>query len=282
MDTIRELFLEGKRLLESNDIPDADLDARYLLEYCLGVTSVQFYMRQNEQVEPKIKQNYINMINKRCTHYPLQYIIGTQDFMGFEFKVNENVLIPRQDTEILVENVLKNNLSGKSVLDMCTGSGCIAISIKKLAKDSKVCGVDISNEALDVAKGNAAINEVDVDFIHSDLFNNVSGRFDFIVSNPPYIRQSEIMGLMEEVKNFEPVIALDGFEDGLFFYRRITECATRYINHGGMLYYEIGYDQGEDVTHILKENGFHSINVIKDLAGLDRVVYGTFQSSGME
>jgi release factor glutamine methyltransferase len=191
--------------------------------------------------------------------------------MGLEFDVSPHVLIPRQDTEILVEEALKL-CEGKKVLDMCTGSGCIIISIAKLGKSAGVAAVDISAEALNVAKGNAAKNEVKVEFIESDLFEKVEGDYDIIVSNPPYIRTKVMEELMPEVKDHEPVIALDGSKDGLYFYRKITASLKQHLRSGGTILYEIGYDQGEAVRDILKQEGFTDILVKKDLSGLDRVV----------
>ena len=198
--------------------------------------------------------------------------------MGLEFGVNEYVLVPRQDTEILVESVLDILEGGMEVLDMCTGSGCILISLLKLCSFADVRGVgaDVSEHALKVACENAEKLGVDVKFLHSDLFSNVEGKYDVIVSNPPYIRTAVIEELKEEVKLHDPFIALDGKEDGLYFYRRIVDESTNHLKKGGKLYFEIGYDQGEDVSRLMREAGFADVTVKKDLAGLDRVVFGVY------
>ena len=196
--------------------------------------------------------------------------------MGLDFHVNEHVLIPRQDTECLVEQVLPY-VDGKRVLDVCTGSGCIAIAIAKLGKPFIVHGVDISEEALAVARQNAdRLAEKQAVFIQSDLFEKVEGSFDLVVSNPPYIRSQEIAGLMPEVREHEPHLALAGKDDGLHFYREIIKGAMLHLKRGGQLFFEIGYDQGEAVQALLAANGYTEIAVVKDYAGLDRVVYGTF------
>ena len=194
--------------------------------------------------------------------------------MGLTFHVNSHVLIPRQDTETLVEEALKLVKPGMKIMDMCTGSGCILISILKNAKDTSGCGFDISKQAINVAKENAKLNEVVADFEKSDLFEHVTERYDMIVSNPPYIKTDEIVKLMPEVSEFEPVQALDGKEDGLFFYRKIIKECRDYLNPGGYVLFEIGYDQGEDVSEMMKYAGFLNVHVVKDLARNDRVVIG--------
>ena len=230
-----------------------------------------------EQAAPETITSYMEKISKREEHIPLEYILGYTEFMGLTFLVREGVLIPRQDTELLVErvlNYLKQKIQGKKVkvLDMCTGSGCIAISIKKLAENVDVTAVDLSPKALKVAIDNAKQLDAKVTFIESDLFENVSGKYDIIVSNPPYISKSDIETLMEEVKNHEPMMALDGDEDGLIFYKKISEKLNEYLSDDGMIFYEIGYDQGKTVPDILKQYNFKDINVYKDLSGNDRVV----------
>ena len=272
MITIRQLCNEGKELLENNDIPDAQIDARRLLEHLLGISSSEYYRDMDKQVDEDIYNEYIKLIVKRATHYPLQYIIGTQEFMGLEFEVNENVLIPRWETEMLVEEVLKICDKRDKVLDMCTGSGCIITSIKKLGEVKKAVGVDISEAAIEVSKINAKNNDVEVDFIVSDLFENVLGTYDIIVSNPPYIKTKVIEGLMPEVRRFEPMIALDGSEDGLYFYEKIIEASLDYLKRNGHIFFEIGYDQGKEVAMLLIKHNFEEIQVIKDYAGHDRIV----------
>jgi release factor glutamine methyltransferase len=222
------------------------------------------------------------LIKKRSTKIPLQHITGKQEFMGLDFFVNEHTLIPRQDTEVLVETLIeeakKYNEKRLNILDICTGSGCIGISIAHFFKESNVCAVDISEDALLVALKNKELNHVEnINFLKSDLFSSLDNeKFDIIVSNPPYIRTMEIEKLMEEVKIHEPFIALDGKEDGLYFYREITKKSVKYLKDGSSLMYEIGFDQAKDVSDILVENGFKNIKVIKDLPGHDRVVIGVY------
>lgn len=272
MITIREMCKEGQELLQNNDVPNADIDARILLEHLLGITNSEYYCQFDRVVEEDVYNEYIKLIVKRATHYPLQYIIGTQDFMGLEFDVNDNVLIPRWETEMLVEEVLKICDKQDAILDMCTGSGCIITSIKKLGKIKKAVGVDVSEKAIEVSKANAKKIGAEVEFIVSDLFENVLGTYDIIVSNPPYIKTKVIEGLMPEVRRFEPMIALDGSEDGLYFYEKIVEASMDYLKPNGYLFFEIGHDQGKEVAMILIKHNYEDIQVLKDYAGNDRIV----------
>lgn len=273
MATLQQLWTEGMEILEANGIQEAKLNAWYLLAEAFSISRASYVLDKDKEAQSESSERYLNWIAVRATHYPLEYILGKQEFMGLEFAVNENVLIPRQDTEILVEKVL-GSCKERTVLDMCTGSGCIAISIAKLGSPESTTAVDISEGALEVATKNAEKNEVSVHFIESNLFENVSGKYDIIVSNPPYIESEVIETLMPEVREFEPRLALDGTEDGLYFYRKISEAALEYLNEGGEIFYEIGYNQGEAVMNILREAGFEDTKVYKDLAGLDRIVYG--------
>ena len=270
---VRDIIKKAQNTLEAAGVADSQVDSWLLAEFVFGITRVKYYANMQMTVDGRSAEKYNELVNQRAGHIPLQHIIGTQEFMGLTFKVNENVLIPRQDTELLVENVvdfLGND--ERTVLDMCTGSGCIAVSIDRLSKNSKVTAVDISEKALEVAQENNRLNNANVTFIQSDLFTNVTGKYDIIVSNPPYIRTDEIPKLMEEVKSHEPVMALDGMEDGLYFYKKICNEASDYLNDNGKIFFEIGYDQGDDVSEILRQNRFCNIEVLKDLSGNDRVV----------
>lgn len=270
---VRDIIKKAQNTLEAAGIADSQVDSWLLAEFVFGITRVKYYANMQMTVDGRSAEKYNELVNQRAGHIPLQHIIGNQEFMGLTFKVNENVLIPRQDTELLVENVvdcLGND--ERTVLDMCTGSGCIAVSIDRLSKDSKVTAVDISEKALEVAQENNRLNNANVTFIQSDLFTNVTGKYDIIVSNPPYIRTDEIPKLIEEVKSHEPVMALDGMEDGLYFYKKICSEASDYLNDNGKIFFEIGYDQGDDVSEILRQNRFCNIEVLKDLSGNDRVV----------
>ncbi|TAH74918.1 MAG: peptide chain release factor N(5)-glutamine methyltransferase [Anaerolineaceae bacterium] len=272
MSNYKELLQTAREFLKDNGIADADLDAWYLLAHVFGINRAGFFMYGNEEASMDKALLYKELIKKRALHIPLQYLTGTQEFMGLEFDVDENVLIPRQDTELLVEEVLKvcNN---KSVLDVCTGSGCIIISLSKLGNLKKAIGTDISQKALQIANRNAKKLNADVNFIQGDLFERVVGNYDIIVSNPPYIRNEELKSLMPEVKDHEPKQALDGGPDGLIFYERIINDLHRYLNPGGYVYFEIGYDQGEAVKEMLYEAGLVDIIIKKDFNELDRIVY---------
>ena len=279
MKTLQQLLERGTEQLVNEGIEDAKLDAWYLMEFVFSIDRVKYLMEKARIVEKDTEQEYMQLIAERASHVPLQHIIGTQEFMGFSFCVNKHVLIPRQDTELLVEEVLKQ-ANDAEILDMCTGSGCIAISLKKLGKARTVTAVDISPEALKVARGNGVRLCAEIHWIESDLFTNVTGKYDIIVSNPPYIETREIEALMPEVKEHEPILALDGAEDGLWFYRKITRESKGYLKANGMLCYEIGYNQGNAVKKIMEENGFCEVEVFKDLAELDRVVCGYLQEAG--
>lgn len=272
--TYREAFALGEKILGMAQIVEAKNDAWILLEMVCKIDRTFFYVHMNEEINSDDLKEYESVIKKRTERIPLQYITGEQEFMGLKFKVNSNVLIPRQDTETLVEEALKVVEPGMRVLDMCTGSGCIIISILKNKSDVRGMGCDISKQALIVAKENAKINEVSVEFERSDLFENVTDKFDVIVSNPPYIRSDIIPTLMPEVAQFEPIGALDGFEDGLEFYRKIIKESRNYLTENGKIFFEIGNDQGQDVANMLKYAGYENVRVIKDLARNDRVVYG--------
>jgi len=275
------LLKEGKETLQSSGITEWDLDAWYLLEYVTGVSRSQYFLEPEREVSPEQADTYRKLIEKRSSHIPLQHLTGEQEFMGLTFKVNEHVLIPRQDTEVLVEEALKYVQDGMDILDVCTGSGCILLSVLKLS--TKMCrgtlhgtGVDLSEEALKVAEENAKELQVEAAFLHSDLFTEVQGQYDMILSNPPYIEKAVVETLDEEVRDHEPRMALDGGEDGLDFYRKITVESVQYLKTGGRLIFEIGYDQGEAVSALMKEH-FAEVRVIQDLAGLDRVVSGVYR-----
>lgn len=280
--TLDLLLTESVKVLTEAGIEEATLDARYLLFEVFHTDMTHFLLdrgrgiSEDDQVLDQVKQ-YRLMIEKRSQRIPLQHITGSREFMGLEFYVNEHVLIPRQDTETLVELILKDYKGRKPViLDMCTGSGCIAISLSKIGGFDGVTAVDLSKEALKVAKRNADVllGPGRITLIESDLFQAIEpkSRFDIIVSNPPYIPTEIIKELQPEVRNFEPMLALDGREDGLFFYRQLVSEGRRFLNPGGSIYFEIGYDQAESVSALLEDAGFAEIRVVKDAAGLDRVV----------
>ncbi len=272
--TFREAIEMGEQMLQCAGIEDAKNDAWLLLTMVCKISRTYYYVHMDENLTIEQSKEYENVLKKRAEHVPLQYITGEQDFMGLPFRVNPSVLIPRQDTETLVEEALKVIKPGMKVLDMCTGSGCILISIMKNVTDVEGDGFDISKQALIVAKENAKLNGVDASFERSDLFEMVTDTYDVIVSNPPYIPTDVINGLMPEVAQYEPYQALDGKEDGLHFYRKIVKECKQYLNDGGKILFEIGHDQGDAVSEMLTYAGFSDVRVVKDLAGNDRVVIG--------
>jgi len=279
--TYRECYEKGCHILNEAGIEESTLDARLLLEAVCGTDRNDLLVHGEQPVEPETEEKYFGWIGKRAGRIPLQQLTGEQDFMGLTFTVNENVLIPRQDTEILVEEVLKELHDGMRILDMCTGSGCILLSLLHYSNDCEGLGVDLSAEALEVAGRNVLKvltpeKAEHAHFLQSDLFEKVEGKFEIIVSNPPYIASVEIEKLMPEVRDHEPRMALDGTEDGLHFYRRIIKEAGKHLVNSGMLFFEIGYDQGQAVSELMRTGGYREVQVVQDYAGLDRVVLGTY------
>ena len=279
----QEVYREGEAKLIQAGIDEAALDARLLLEYVCGTDRNTLLAHGDREVTEKEYGCYCDLIVKRAGHIPLQHLTGEQEFMGLTFTVNNKVLVPRQDTEVLVEEALRHLHDGIRILDMCTGSGCILLSLLQYSNDCTGTGVDLSPEALKTAEANyrrlrEQRPEMEACFIESDLFAGLHNgeQYEMIVSNPPYIRTDVIDTLMPEVREHEPWMALDGREDGLYFYREITRRAGEYLTRGGMLFYEIGYDQAKDVCKIMENEGFLEIEVVKDFAGLDRVVYGNW------
>ena len=285
---IYDLMRQGTGKLEAAGIDNAAYDSKALIKYVFGLDETALLLGRDKEAEAGKAEEYLKLIEKRAGHYPLQYIMHSVGFMEYDFYVDEAVLIPRADTEILVEEVLKylgKEYKDKPVrmLDMCTGSGCIGLScfLGRKAKGTvdEVTLADISEDALRVAGKNAEQLGADVKLVKTDIYLELSTTaFDIIVSNPPYIRSDVIPTLMEEVKDFEPMLALDGDEDGLKFYRRIIGEAPQHLCGGGAIFLEIGYDQYEDTRKLLVEAGFTDIRLVKDLAGLDRVVTGRLKA----
>lgn len=280
--------MKVKRLLDNTrkkvevlgrDFLSYEVDAYWLLAELTGLSRTSLSLDKNLEISDEDVASFEKMFERRLAGEPIQYILGSWEFMGLKFFVNENVLIPRLDTEILIDYILNNIIKkDDEFIDMCTGSGCIGISLLALSEAKKATLVDISRPALKLAKKNAKINLVDdkIKLIESDLFKNVEeNKVDFIVSNPPYIRTSVLKTLSDEVKK-EPTLALDGGESGLDYYEKIVADSKNYLKDGGKLIFEIGHDQAEEISDILKENGFEDIEVIKDLSHLDRIVKGTY------
>lgn len=272
--TYRELCKAAAAQLEDCGIEQATVDAWLLMEAVCQIDRSFFLVHGMEEMPADQEERYRQLLAKRCTHVPLQYLTGEQEFMGLPFRVTPDVLIPRQDTEVLVEETLKYLKPGQRVLDLCTGSGCIAISLKSFVPEAEVDGADLSEGALKIASENSLRNQLPVTFFQSDLFSKVTETYDMIVSNPPYIPSAVIPTLMPEVCEHEPMLALDGTEDGLYFYDKITRDSVRFLKKGGMLLYEIGHDQGAAVSEMMRQAGYTQVQVKKDLAGLDRVVVG--------
>ena len=273
---LKELIRESILKLEQAGISDAKTDAFLLLETAAGITRSEYLMNPDKLLTGEELKMFEGFLKRRLTHEPCQYIIGETEFYGLPFIVNEHVLIPRQDTEVLLEEASRVIKNGSSVLDLCTGSGALAVTLKHLHPDSSVTAIDISDEALSVAKKNAKRNKCEIKFLLSDLYAklNKDEKFDVIVSNPPYVSEAEYETLMPEVKDHEPSLALLAGAEGLDIYKRLIAEAPKYLKSGGALLVEIGCSQAEAVSKLFEENGFGGIRTVKDLAGLDRVVCG--------
>lgn len=315
--TIREVLTNIRERLQKAGIEDFEYESWVFFDWKLHIDRAEFYMNPNSEVKEELLEGLEEVLQKREQRIPLQYLMDECEFMGYDFYVDERVLIPRQDTECLVElavesiqtemlyrkqknlvaqhtgsnqthilsddsacNVndrkLQQDIQRIKVLDLCTGSGCIGISVAKLCPEAEVTLADISEGALAVAGKNAKNLEAKVTLVRGNLFENIEGRFDYILSNPPYIPSQVIEGLMPEVREHEPRLALDGEADGLSFYRKIIEQAPEYLKPDGRIYFEIGAEQGADMTCLMTERGFSEVKVHKDLAGLDRIVTGIY------
>lgn len=266
-----DILDKGSKILKQAKISCFNIDAWYLLEYVTGMDRAEYFLKKNDTAPLWAVKKYMELIDTRASHMPLQYITGSQEFMGLVFKVSEDVLVPRQDTETLAEYILPY-VKGRNILDICTGSGCIAIALTKLGNPALCTASDYSAKALDIARLNAKLNNVDIKLVQSDMFSNITGNYGVIVSNPPYIKTGVIDTLMPEVREHEPLMALDGGEDGLLFYRIIASQAKSHLEPGGIIAVETGYDQGEDVKSIFKESGYKNVCIQKDLSGNNRVV----------
>ena len=293
MISLEALLKEGTKALEEHELQEARLDAWLLLEYVTGVNRAFYFAHSDDAVDEEKVARYREVIERRACHVPLQHITHQAWFMGYEFYVNQNVLVPRQDTETLVEKALEilKEKEAPRILDMCTGSGCILLSLLAFRKDAFGVGADVSQPALQVAERNAVGLQVSerAEFVKSDLFSSPffqenTGKdkvlYDILISNPPYIRSADIEELMEEVRDHDPRLALDGHEDGLYFYRKIVSEGAEFLKKDGWMLFEIGYDQGEAVSKLMRDNGFSHVQVMKDLTGLDRVVLGRQSGKG--
>ncbi len=275
---IKDILIKYKKILKENNFETYCLDVEVLLMNVTNFNKTNLYLNTEYILKDEQFEKFENFFNRRLKNEPIAYIIGKCEFMGIDFLLNKHTLIPRGDTEILVEKgieIIKEN-NFKNVIDIGTGSGAIAISLAKYC-NVNVDSLDINIEALNMAKKNATLNNVKVNFIQSNLFENVNNKYDVIVSNPPYIKTDVIQTLEKNVKDYEPILALDGGKSGLDFYEKITNNVYKFLNNGGYLMFEIGYDQAEQVKKIMENNNFSNINILKDLAGLDRVIFGNIK-----
>lgn len=296
--TVAEIYKSTVDELNTAGVPEAEENARLLLEAYFGIKRIDILTEPGRNIDEANYEAFCASLERRKKREPIQHILGKTCFMGLDFKITPDALIPRPDTEILVEEVLRNLSDGSRILDLCTGSGCILISLLKFSNYCEGVGIDISEKALALARENADTilgkrkgsgSDADgltgenaaIEFIQGDLFeplrerNREDDRFDIIVSNPPYIKSDVIATLEPEVRDHEPMIALDGLNNGLYFYEKIIPQAAAFLAPGGMLFFEIGFDQGEDVSSLMKKQGYIDVNIVKDYSSLNRVVYGT-------
>ena len=276
--TFFEMAGSGERLLDAAGCPEPAADARILLFHVMGWNLTDYASGGRSVCDREKKEAYARLIERRMGREPVQYIVGTAPFFGYDFRVTPDVLIPRFDTEVLVDEVLSVLKDGDRILDMCTGSGCIAVTLAlEMARRGRTVSVtasDISQAALHVAAENAERYGVQITTVHSDLFERIEGTYDIITVNPPYIEADVIRTLDPEVRVYEPLLALSGKEDGLYFYRKIVAGAKRYLSPGGLLALEIGADQAGAVEELMRGASFDRIRTIRDLSGNDRCVFG--------
>jgi len=278
--TLLQTLTWGEEELRKSQVPEAKLNAWYLFEAAFSMDRTKYFLNQEKEAPKEELQAYTKMLEERKKRVPLEHILGQAEFMGLTFQVGPEVLIPRQDTECLVEKILPY-CEGKDILDLCCGSGCIGISLGVLGKTKSLTLADLSQGAIEQTKINAEKNGQKARIVQGNLFEHLQEEtFDIIVSNPPYIASGEIEELMPEVRDHEPRMALDGRENGLYFYEKIIEESRRHLRADSILAFEIGYDQGEAVADLMRQAGFTQVEVSQDLAGLDRVVMGRLETGG--
>ena len=268
--TIAEILNRSINQLKKYNIENPRINAEQIISHVLGINKTDLYLNSKDVLKIEKSDLIEQFILRRTKQEPLQYILGENEFYGCKIKVNSDVLIPRFETELLVEKVLHENVC--SILEIGTGSGAIAIALAKQMKNVQIEATDISQRALRTARQNAELNNVSINFIQSDIFENIKGKYDIIVSNPPYISKKEYDNLAPEIRDYEPEIALLAKDEGLFYYKKVLENAKDYLTDKGKIYFEIGYDQAEKIKEIAKENGFDEINVFKDLNGFYRIM----------
>lgn len=272
--TIKDLLKYSATLFRESEIENPRFEAGVLLSNFLGKDKIFLAVNDDYNLTDEETKIFKSLVKRRAKHEPMAYILGFKEFYGRNFYVDENVLIPRPETEMLVD--LLKDKQNATILDLCAGSGCIGLSLSLECTDAKVTLADVSPKAVEIIKKNAECLKISgVKIIESDLFNNIEDRFDTIVCNPPYIKTSVIDTLEISVKDYEPTLALDGGEDGLYFYKKTIPLSKEYLKDNGNIYFEIGYDQGDAVREIFRENNFEEITIHKDLANLDRVISAT-------
>jgi len=270
--TVRHLIKWITSQLNENKIISPEQNAETIISHVLKLKRLDLYINQDIELTDTQLREISEFTKRRMKGEPIQYILGETEFYSCRIKVNKSVLIPRPETEYLVEKIINENPNVKSILEIGTGSGCIAIALKKKFINSKITASDISSDALKITKKNAEINNVEIEFIESDLFQNIDGKFDVIVSNPPYISQKDFEQLPDEILNYEPTSALLAANSGLFFYQKILQNAKEHLTESGKIYFEIGYDQADRIAEIAKVNGFKDIQIFQDLNNFDRIM----------
>ena len=270
--TIQELLDWLIAQLEKSEITSPKQNAETIISHVLQMKRLDIYFHLKKEISDVQLNTILEISARRKKHEPLQYILCETEFYGYRFKVSNNVLIPRPETELLVEKIIDNEKNVQNILDIGTGSGAIIIALAKNLITRNIDAVDLSGSALKIAKQNADLNHVEINFFQSDIFENITGKYDLIVSNPPYISQAEYELLPKEIKDHEPKSALQAENNGLYFYNKVLQNAKEYLTESGKIYFEIGYDQAEKIIEIAKENGFSNIQVFKDLNGFDRIM----------
>ncbi len=268
--TISEILNQSIDQFKKYNIENPQLNAEHIISHVLGINKSDLYLNSRDILDNEKSDLIEQLILKRTKYEPLQYILGETEFYGCKIKVNPDVLIPRPETELLVEKVLQEDFS--SILELGTGSGAIAIALAKQMKNILIEATDISKKALNTARQNAELNNVSINFIQSDIFENIKSKYDIIVSNPPYISKKEYDKLAFEIKDYEPEISLLAKDEGLFYYKKILANAKDCLTDKGKIYFEIAYNQAEKIKEIAKENGFDDINIFKDLNSFDRIM----------
>lgn len=269
---IKEILQHAEEIFATAKLENPRLNAGLIIEEVVGLKRLSLPLYYQQEITSAQEKQALQWIARRAKHEPLQYIFGYTEFYGYRINVTPDVLIPRPETEFLIETIQHKIMNPPRILDIGTGSGAIAISLKKLFPESEVVAVDISQQALELAQANAKLNNVEINFVEADIYSAELGKFDLIVSNPPYVTDDEYAQLPGEVQKFEPKLALVGTENGLYFYRKILEISKMALQSQGVIFFEIGESQAVDIRKIAKAEGFGKIEVIRDLAGKERIM----------